>query len=163
MNSDKQQQQQEEILTLQAIGNNNIYSEQYQQQVISKKRKYKSEFELPEGVNEDDELLLTNVLSALCALDVCETYNIQSIQQNTAFMIRGKLPEENFEIGLDDLRLIHMANTLRVEYVGVSRCGGNNELLVKVLNTKQRVMITEDTTFFVCNRKRKISKINQNS
>jgi hypothetical protein len=124
-----------------------------------RKRRCSGEFELPEDVSEDDEVLLTSVLSALCALDKCVGYSVQHALQNTAFMIRGTLHEDTFEIGLDDLRFIHMANPLRVEYAGVSRCGGNNELLVRVLNSKQRVMLTEHSTFFVCNRsKRKMAK-----
>jgi len=126
-----------------------------------RKRKCPNEFEMPEDVSEDDELLLTSVLSVLCSLDICCAYSVQHTQQNTAFMIKGVLQEDSFEIGLDDLRFIHMVNPLRIEYVGVSRCGGTNELLVRVLNTKQRIMITEDTAFFICSRRRKMAKITQ--
>ena len=125
------------------------------------KRKCSGEFELPADITEDDEVLLTSVLSVLCSLDVCSGYRVEPCQQATAFMIRGTLHDENFEIGLDDMQFIHTANPLRVEHVAVSRCEGNNELLVKVINSKQRVMVTEDSVFFVCNRKRKMGKVNQ--
>ena len=123
------------------------------------KRKCKGEFELPEDITEDDEVLLTSILSVLCSLDVCSGYNVETCKQATGFIIRGTMQEENFEIGLEDLHFIYTANPLRIEHVAVSRCGGNNELLVKVLNSKQRVMMTEDSVFFVCNRKRKMAKV----
>jgi hypothetical protein len=126
------------------------------------KRKHKGEFELPEDISEDDEMLLTSILSVLCSLDVCTAYSIQPCMQNTCFMIRGTLENETFEVGSDELHLIQMANPLRIERVAIGRCEGCNQLLVKVLNSKQRVMaLSDDSVFFVCSRKRKLAKIAQ--
>lgn len=125
-----------------------------------KKRRCKGEFELPEDISEDDEVLLTSILSVLCAVDTCTAYVVEHYVRGVSYLIRGTLQDENFEITIDDLHFIKTASPLRIEDVSVSRCAGCNQLLVKVLNSKQRVMIKEDSTFLlVCQRKRKACKL----
>ena len=43
----------------------------------------------------------------------------------------------------------------------MSRCSRVNELVLKVLNTKQRVMVTEDIVFYVTSRKRKVGQLSK--
>ena len=111
-------------------------------------------FELPEDISEDDEVLLTNVLTAMYAGDICSSYKIHTIPNG--YLIRGSiLCEDNFEIELDDLQLITSVNPIRIERVAICKCGGGNtELVVKLLNCKQRVMIATSTTF-TATKKRK--------
>lgn len=112
-------------------------------------------FELPDDISEEDENLLTTVLSALYAGELCSSYKI--LQIPTGFLIRGNLTnEETFEIDVDDLQFISQANLIRVERVALCRCGGKIELVVKVLNCNQRVMVTSSCTF-TATKKRKYS------
>lgn len=115
-------------------------------------------FELPDDVSEDDELLLTNVLSAMYAGEICSSYKIHVIP--TGFLIRGSLlNQDNFEVELDDLHFITCVNPIRIERVALCKCGGGNtELVIKLLNSKQRVMITTSCTF-TATKKRKYSQI----
>ena len=122
------------------------------------------DFELPQDIGEEDEHLLTGILSVLCSTELCHGYKVQIMPppHQNAFLIRGALHEDVFEVSLDDMHFIQNADPLRIEKIVVSRCGGgNNELVLKVLNSKQRVILTESSTFYVCRRKRKFSKISE--
>jgi hypothetical protein len=117
----------------------------------------KKAFELPEDISEEDELLLTGVLSAMYAGEVCASYKIQTIP--VGFVIRGALQnEETFEIDSDDLQFIACVNPVRVERIALCNSGGKIELVVKVLNSKQRVAITTTCTF-TASKKRKFTPI----
>ena len=118
-----------------------------------------AEFELPENLSEDDEALLHGILCALCSTDLCTGYRVDTASAQNCFMIRGQLSAGNFELDLDDLHFIRSASPLRVERVLVARCGEQIELLIKVLNSKQRVMLTDASVFYVTTRKRKQAKI----
>lgn len=114
-------------------------------------------FEMPNDISEEDENLLTTVLSALYAGELCSSYKIVEIP--TGFLIRGNLVnEETFEIDLEDLQFIAQANFIRIERVALCRSGGKTELVVKVLNCKQRVMVTSSCTF-TATKKRRYSSI----
>ena len=126
---------------------------------IAQKRKHCPEFELPEDLSEDDEILLTSILTALCSLNLCSGYNVRVMPPN-AFIIRGTLHGESFEVDMEDLQFIHTASPLRIQRILFARCnGGSSELVVKVLNSKQRIMLTDSTTFYVSNRRRKAGKV----
>jgi hypothetical protein len=115
-------------------------------------------FELPDDISEDDENLLTNILSAVYAGGICSSYKVHVI--TPGFLIRGTLTnEEVFEIDLEDLKFIACANHIRIERIAICRCGGKTELVIKVLNSKQRVMVTTECTFMAV-KKRKYSQIN---
>lgn len=110
-------------------------------------------FELPADISEDDDNLLTTVLSALCAGELCSSYKIQQIP--TGFLIRGNLMnEETFEIDAEDLHFITQANAIRIERVALCRCGGKTELVIKVLNSSQRIMVTSSCTFTVTKKRK---------
>lgn len=114
-------------------------------------------FELPDDISDDDENLLTNILSAIYAGGVCSSYKIHLIP--TGFLIRGSLTnEEAFEIDMDDLKFIACANHIRIERIAICRSGGKTELVVKILNSQQRVMVTSECTFMAI-KKRKYSHI----
>ena len=115
-------------------------------------------FELPNDISEEDEQLLTGILGALCSLEVCCQYKVEVIP-STGYLIRGALPEEHFEVNLEQMLLLSNANFLRIENVLVSRSKGNSELLIKVLNSKQKVMLTHSSTYIVYNKKRKVQPI----
>ena len=89
---------------------------------------------------------------------MCCQYKVEVIP-STGYLIRGALPEEHFEVNLEQMLLLSNANFLRIENVLVSRSKGNSELLIKVLNSKQKVMLTHSSTYIVYNKKRKVQPI----
>lgn len=114
-------------------------------------------FELPPDISEDDENLLTTVLSALYAGEMCSSYKV--LQTATGFLIRGSLAnEDTFEIAHEDLQFITLANPIRIERVALCRSGGKTELVIKVLNSSQRVMVTTACSF-TATKKRKYSDV----
>ena len=113
-------------------------------------------YELPPDTSEDDSALLHNVLTAMRGTERCEKYKVEVIQ--CGFLVRGTLPSEVFELDADDLSFISAVSPLRVEKVTVARAGNRNEVVVKVLNSKQRVMIDTSATFIAC-KKRKLVHI----
>lgn len=113
-------------------------------------------YELPEDIPDDDRVVLHNVLTAMHACGACHSYRVDTTQ--TGFLIRGLLSDEAFEIDSDDIFLVGEVCSLRVERVAVARTAGQNELVVKVLNTKQRVMIAGSATFTAC-KKRKLMRL----
>jgi hypothetical protein len=125
---------------------------------VGKRRRPSADFELPEDISEDDEILLTGILAALCSLELCSGYQVQ-VAPPTAFVIRGTLHGEAFEVDMEDLQFIHTASPLRIQRIAVARCGAANELVVRVLNSKQRIMLTDATTFYVSSRRRRASRI----
>jgi hypothetical protein len=114
-------------------------------------------FELPPDISEDDENLLTTALSALYAGEMCSSYKV--LQTATGFLIRGSLAnEDTFEIAHEDLQFITLANPIRIERVALCRSGGKTELVIKVLNSSQRVMVTTACSF-TATKKRKYSAV----
>lgn len=128
---------------------------------IKKTSKTQDTFELPENISEDDEFLLTSILTAIYAGEVCSSYKVHLIP--TGYLIRGTLGnEEDFEIDLDDLQFITCVNPIRIERIAVCKSGGKTELVVKVLNTKQRVMVTTSCTL-MATKKRKYTQISSST
>lgn len=121
-------------------------------------------FELPINTPEDDIISINNVLTALmnigaphaaeapCA--VC--YNIKTIE--TGYLLRAVLPTADiFEFSLEDLLCLHSVSPARVERVNVARSqsSGPCEIVVKLLNSKQRVMTVSTLQFATATHKRK--------
>ncbi len=119
-------------------------------------------FELPEGISEDDECLLNGILSALCTLNLCAGYKVMiPPSQPHLFVIKGQLPNETFEVEMDQMHLIMAASPLRIESILVAKTGEQQyELIIRALNSKQRVMLKESSTFYyVSGRKRKLQRL----
>ena len=111
-------------------------------------------FELPADTSEDDRVLLHNLLTVLEASSPCRSYRVDVTA--TGFRVRGALAVEAFEVDSDDLHVIASVSPLRVERVAVSRAAGQNELVVTVLNAKQRVMAA---TAVACFKRRKLRHV----
>ena len=114
-------------------------------------------FDLPDDISEDDANLLNTILSAIHATEICSSYKIKVIQNG--YMIRGSLAsEDDFEIELDDLNFISCANHIRIERIALCKCSGKTEMVIKMLNMKQRVMVSTSCSF-IANKKRKYTSI----
>jgi hypothetical protein len=122
------------------------------------------EFELPPNTPDEDVIVLNNVLSALMHIGkehkTCVTagYKVDTID-GVGYLLRALLPQNDiFEFSLEELIWLHGVNPARVERVNICRSavGSSCEIVVKVLNAKQRVM-TVSTLNFVGTHKRRWS------
>ena len=111
-----------------------------------------SSFDLPEDIVDDDRVLLHNVLTAMQAGSLCKEYKVDVIA--TGFLVRGTLSCDVFEVDSDDLFFLTSVSPLRIERVAVARSSGCNELVVKVLDCKQRVMVSGAATFTAIKKRR---------
>ena len=109
-------------------------------------------YELPNDIPDDDATLLHNVLTAMQALDACRSYKVHVT--TVGYLIRGALRADTFEIDGEDLHFIASVSPLRVERTLVARAAGRNEILVKVLNGRQRVMLADAATFIAVKKRR---------
>ena len=126
--------------------------------VVTSTTNSKDIFELPNDISEDDEFLLTEILTAIYASELCSSYKVIELPP-TGYLIKGTLlNEDNFEIDFEDLKFITCVNPIRIERIALCRSGGKHELVFKVLNTKQRVMVTTSSTF-MATKKRKYTQI----
>ncbi len=115
-------------------------------------------FDLPDDISEDDENLLSGILTAMYAGEVCSSYKI--LVTPTGFIIRGSLTtDDNFEIDLDDLQFIVCVNPIRIERIAICNSGGKTELVIKILNMKQRIMVSTTVCNFIANKRRKYTQI----
>ncbi len=112
-------------------------------------------------------VLLQNVLVALQSLGIdsataqplCQMYKVENT--NTGYLIHAAMPATDlFEITHDDVLFLKSISPARMDGVGFGRCvqGGGCELLIRVLDSKQRIMVTSTVTFFSVARKRKMQR-----
>jgi hypothetical protein len=125
-------------------------------------------FELPPNMPEEDVVLLQNILVALQSLGVdsataqplCQMYKVD-ITVN-GYLVRAAMPSSDlFEVTHDDFLFIKSISPARIESMAFGRSvhGGPCDLLIRVLDAKQRIMVTSTVTFFCGARKRKIQRI----
>lgn len=124
----------------------------------------KTQFELP-NIPDDDLLLIENILKGLQSLGtkdtpICIKYKVDII--NNGYLIRGVLPPiDIFEIDLEDLLFVQSISPSRIEKVCIAKSLPQQpqcEMLIKVLDHKQKIMITSVTSFSAT-RKRKWRQI----
>jgi hypothetical protein len=86
----------------------------------------------------------------------CSKYRVDTVP--TGYLIRATLPaSEHFEVHLDDLLFLQSISPARIEQIAIARRPPNSmELLVRLLDFKQRVAITSTVSFYShATRKRK--------
>jgi hypothetical protein len=124
-------------------------------------------FDLPLNTPEDDLVILQNILTALqslgidsaTALPLCQLYKVDLTP--TGYLIRASMPTHDlFEITHDDFLFMRSINPARIESIALARSahGGACELLVRVLDARQRIMVTSSVAFFGAARKRKMQR-----
>jgi hypothetical protein len=123
----------------------------------------RSKFDLP-NIAEDDIVLVENILNAVHSLGtedspLCVKYKVKVI--TSGYILSAFLPPiDVFEVDLDDLLFVKSISPSRIDSVCIARTAaqGSTELIVKILDHKQRIMITRSTTFSAT-RKRKWSSV----
>ena len=118
-------------------------------------------YAIPITVPTQDIPLLENVLIAMQSLTTgstptCSKYKIDIAP--TGYLVHATLPSssEHFEIHLDDLLFLQSISPARVEHVAIGRRPPNSmELIVRVLDFKQRILVTSSVAFSKATRKRK--------
>jgi hypothetical protein len=106
-------------------------------------------------VAENDKTLVENVLYAIMTCKHPEKFFSSWAVSCTAttYMVAANMPDENFDLNMSDLQAIHSVSPLRIASISVANTNGKNKLLVKVLNEKQKVQLSE--TEITVTRKRK--------
>jgi hypothetical protein len=112
------------------------------------------DFELPPNTPDEDVIVLNNLLTALMNVGkehkTCITsgYKVETIE--VGYLLRVVLPASDiFEFSLEDLLWIRGVNPARTDRVNVCRSstGAPCEIVVKVLNSKQRLMTVSNLSF----------------
>lgn len=124
----------------------------------------RSKFELPANIADDDVVLVDNILNALLSLGtedspLCVKYKVKVAANG--YILSALLPSVDvFEVDLDDLLFIKSISPSRIDSVCIAKTTtqGSTELIVKILDHKQRIMITRSTSFSAT-RKRKFNSI----
>ena len=125
-------------------------------------------FELPPSVPDDDVVMLHNILTALQSLTIsgedkaggtlCQRYKVNITP--TGYLICAALPgtDQLFEVTLDDMLFLQGLLPARIESVSVGRgAGGGVELFIRVLDARQRVMVTSTTCLWTTRKRVRIS------
>ena len=124
-------------------------------------------FELPPSVPDDDVVMLHNILTALQSLTttsgeaggtLCQRYKVNITP--TGYLICAALPgtDQLFEVTLDDMLFLQGLLPARIESVSVGRgAGGGVELFIRVLDARQRVMVTSTTCLWTTRKRVRIS------
>jgi hypothetical protein len=121
-------------------------------------------FDLPSNIADDDVVLVENILSAVQSLGtedspLCVKYKVKVVANG--YILGACLPSADvFEVDLDDLLFVKSISPSRIDSVCIAKntAQGSTELLVKILDHKQRIMITRSTSFSAT-RKRKFNSI----
>lgn len=112
------------------------------------------ECKLPE-VDEEDRPLVHNVIYSLMVCKhpeaLCTSWSVSCTA--THYNVTAVLPDE-FDVGLTDLELIQSLNPLRIASVFVTVSDGKGKIVVRVLNHKQRVSMTQADLIITQKRRR---------
>jgi hypothetical protein len=108
---------------------------------------------LLEDVAEEDRQLLENVLAVLRDNTVCTSWKVE-VGTEGWYVVRGLLPGEVFEVDAEDLHNVRSVSPGRVVRVCVSRGCGRSEVVVRVLNAKQPVLVSESRVIVSVKRQR---------
>lgn len=122
-------------------------------------------FELPAATPPEDALVLEHMLTALQSLGngaLALRYRV-SVIKGKGYLLHAALPTHDpFELTQDDIHFLNSIHPARLESVGFARTvpGGPCELVLLVLNSAQRVMVTASVAFSAT-RKRKFTPVAQ--
>jgi hypothetical protein len=122
-------------------------------------------FEIPADTPEEDIISINNVLTALMNIGapqnaVACAYKVKTIK--SGYLLRAVLPESDiFEFSLEDLLFLHSVSPARVERVNIvrSQSGGPSEIVVKIINSKQPIMVVSTLHFAIATHKRKFESV----
>eukprot|EP00961_Rhodomonas_salina_P204158 2755036-Rhodomonas_salina.3 len=103
---------------------------------------------LLEEVSEEDRPLVQNTIYAVLACKhperLCTSWNV--VCAKTHYIVNTILPAGDFDISLSDLELINSLSPLRITNIAVVSESGKCKLVVKILNSRQRVQLSEVLT-----------------
>jgi hypothetical protein len=124
-----------------------------------------SNFDLPPELHSDDLQLVTNTLTALEALDICETYKVKVHSAAGHIEVRGIVKADVIEVDSDDVNMLMSVSPSRIERVcivlvhtrdekSMKIISSNLDIVVRVLDHAQRVMVTGMATFVAMKKRR---------
>ena len=118
-----------------------------------------------DNIPPEDTLLVQNIVSAMQSLQTgstptCSKYKIEITP--IGYLVHATLPSsEHFEIHLDDFLFLQSVSPSRIEHVAIARRPPNAmpELIVHILDFKQRILVTSSVSFSKATRKRKWTSV----
>ena len=120
-----------------------------------------SEFELPSELHAEDRQLVTNALTAMAALDICESYKVEVSPATGHVVVRGVLKADVCEVDSDDVNMLMSVSPSRIERVAVVRVPPSRiDITVRILDHSQRVMVT-GLASFIAMKKRRLERIHR--
>ena len=112
-------------------------------------------FDLPPELHAEDLQLVTNTLTALEALEICESYTVKVHTAAGHIVVRGVVKADVNEVDSDDVNMIMSVSPSRIERVCIVRSLSSNlDIVVRVLDHTQRVMVTGMATFVAMKKRR---------
>ena len=107
---------------------------------------------IPPSIPDDDAVLLDNLLTALQSLQgpdntpLCAKYKVEVAP--TCYVVRAVLPADAFEFHVSDLLFLQSISPARIEHMAIARRpGAPLELVMRVLDCKQRIIVTSTVSF----------------
>ena len=125
-------------------------------------------FDLPANVPEEDVLILQNILTGLQSLGldsvhlrpICTRYKVDLT--STGYLLKAMLPMADlYQLTMEDMLFMHSICPARIESMAVGRSVPGStatELWVRILDHKQRLMVTSTVSFFSAVRARKFQR-----
>ena len=125
-------------------------------------------FDLPANVPEEDVLILQNILTGLQSLGldsvhlrpICTRYKVDLT--STGYLLKAMLPiADLYQLTMEDMLFMHSICPARIESMAVGRSVPGStatELWVRILDHKQRLMVTSTVSFFSAVRARKFQR-----
>ena len=101
-----------------------------------------------QGVKQDDRVMVRNILYLLHACKhperMCTSWSVTNMRNGTGYEIIGLIDQsKDYEIFKEDLDLIKLADTLRVQSISLRKSGDALQIVIRVLSKSEPIMMTE--------------------
>jgi hypothetical protein len=101
-----------------------------------------------QGVKQDDRVMVRNILYLLHACKhperMCTSWSVTNMRNGTGYEIIGLIDQsKDYEIFKEDLDLIKLTDTLRVQSISLRKSGDALQIVIRVLSKSEPIMMTE--------------------
>jgi hypothetical protein len=101
-----------------------------------------------QGVKQDDRTLVRNVLYVLHACKhperLCTSWSVTNTRTGNGYDVIGLIDQsKDYEIFKEDLDLIKLTDTLRVQSISLRKSGDALQIVIRILSRSEPIMMTE--------------------
>lgn len=101
-----------------------------------------------QGVKQDDRTLVRNVLYVLHACKhperLCTSWSVTNTRTGNGYDVIGLIERsKDYEIFKEDLDLIKLTDTLRVQSISLRKSGDALQIVIRILSRSEPIMMTE--------------------